>query len=186
MASSSATLRAAADPSRKAAWIEPERLRSCRASWSRSSCSRMTVARVATRTEFSFGIVVRISSMASCSMTSGSSATDKKNPVHALNNLLILANMMSTSLFFRRAARSNRVFRNEVPDSFGDLLLFLNLHRAPRQELLLLGSHRFCVLFHSRSKLGQLAVDLLFERPILPLFFCAQRLEMFRQYPFIS
>ena len=36
------------------------------ASSSRSSSSRMTVARVATSTEFSFGIVMRISSIASC------------------------------------------------------------------------------------------------------------------------
>ena len=53
----------------------------------------MTVARVATSTEFSFGIVIRISSMASCSMTSGSSPTEMKKPIQALNRRLNLANI---------------------------------------------------------------------------------------------
>jgi hypothetical protein len=38
----------------------------------------MTVERVATSTLLSFGIVVRISSMASCSITSGSSPKEMK------------------------------------------------------------------------------------------------------------
>ena len=93
MASSSATARAAADPSRSAAWIEAVRFRSWRWRASRSSSRRMTVARVATSTELSFGMVMRISSMASCSITSGSSPTEMKNPIHARNNRPSLANI---------------------------------------------------------------------------------------------
>ena len=93
MASSSATARAAGEPSRKAAWIDAVRLRSCAASWSRSSSSRMTVARVATSTLLSLGMVVRISSMASCSITSGSSAIEMKKPSHARSSRASLAYM---------------------------------------------------------------------------------------------
>ena len=53
----------------------------------------MTVARVATSTEFSFGIVMRISSMASWSITSGSSPIEMKKPIQALNRRLNLANI---------------------------------------------------------------------------------------------
>ena len=53
----------------------------------------MTVARVATSTELSFGMVMRISSMASCSITSGSSPIEMKKPIHARNRRPSLANI---------------------------------------------------------------------------------------------
>src|SRR5688572_14154435 len=113
----------------------------------------MTVALVATSTEFNLGIVMRISSIASCSMTSGSSPIEMKKPIHARNRRLNLANI-SAPLVFGHPARRDRVLGHEVAHGCRDCRFLLALPRLPGEEFLLLALRLGGVLVDSRAQLG--------------------------------
>src|SRR5688572_30544777 len=162
--------------------MDPDKFLSWRASWVRSSSRRMTVARVATRTVFSFGIVIRISSMASCSMTSGSSPMEIKNPIHARNKRPSLANIVRSSLFLRGSiSRRNRVLRHEMAYGFSDSFFLLTLLAPPVQKIILFPRQFLIVLVDLCAQLGEAFVDFFFQPLVLRLLCGLKILEVFLQ-----